>query len=161
MRDLLRGISLGVILATGLLAYVHYTNPEEAVTKEKEYTIDGAIAFLEKQEYEITKKEADKPKSSAEKQPEENMDDVEEKEETVEEPEESTEASIKEYELVIQSGMSSIDVSDLLYENGIVDDATEFNQYLETQGYQSIIGVGTYQVTDQMSYEQIATIITN
>jgi cell division protein YceG involved in septum cleavage len=43
----------------------------------------------------------------------------------------------------------------------MVDDASKFNDFLEENNFQGIIRVGTYQLEEQMSYEEIAIKITN
>ena len=154
MRDLLRGITLGVLLATGILAFVYYTNPQEVIVKEKDYTVEAAVSYLEKQDYEVVKKDPVKPYIS---QPE----DIEETENVEKETEDSVEEKEMEYQLVIERGMSSITVAELLYKNGMVDDASKFNDYLEENDFEGIIRVGTYQLNEQMSYEEIAIKITN
>jgi glucan-binding YG repeat protein len=162
MRDLLRGIAIGVIIATGVLALVHFTNPPQVVTKEKEkpYTVDAAVAFLEKHDYEVVKKDAVKPNASKEAESEKVEEKVEENDQTNKETESTKEKTPKEHQLVIKSGMNSFDVAEVLFQNGIVDDAEDFNDFLEKNDYQRIIRPGTYTVHDQMSYEQLAIIIT-
>ncbi len=60
----------------------------------------------------------------------------------------------------IRSGMFSEAVSRLLEEAGIISNAAEFNMYLENNGYSERICVGTFTVSSDMSYEQLARIIT-
>ena len=64
-----------------------------------------------------------------------------------------------QYTLVIKSGMYSERVSQLLADNGIVDDANRFNTYLAGKGYDTRIRTGTYMLNSGMTYEQIARII--
>ena len=64
-----------------------------------------------------------------------------------------------QYTLVIKSGMYSERVSQLLADNGIVDDANRFNTYLAGKGYDTRIRTGTYRLNSGMTYEQIARII--
>ena len=165
MRDFLRGTTFGVLLATGILAFVYYTTPKEVIVTENtenEYSTDSAIAYLEEQGYEVAKKDVVEQDVSEEENESTDPEEVEEQEDTVEEEaEESTEETVKAYQLVIESGMSSVTVSNLLYENGIVDDARAFDSYLVNHGYQSVIRPGTYDVNEQMSYEEIAIQITN
>lgn len=60
----------------------------------------------------------------------------------------------------IRSGMYSEAVSRLLFESGIIPNSAEFNLYLENNGYAERIAVGTFTVSSDMSYEQLARIIT-
>lgn len=69
--------------------------------------------------------------------------------------------SMKEYQISIAGGMSSDKVAQLLKNNGVIEDATAFNQYLVAKGYDKNIRIGKYTVNSQMEYEQIAKIITS
>lgn len=60
----------------------------------------------------------------------------------------------------IRSGMYSEAVSRLLFESGIIPNAAEFNLYLENNGYAERIATGSFTVSSDMSYEQLARIIT-
>lgn len=78
-------------------------------------------------------------------------------------PEPATEApvpSVISASIEIKSGMYSEAVSRLLFESGIVPNAAEFNLYLENNGYAERISTGTFKVSSDMSYEQLARIIT-
>lgn len=87
--------------------------------------------------------------------------------ETESEPvEESPEQSIEETtspETVIfqiHSGDSSVSVAKRLAEAGLVGDAKAFDQYLCQNGYDKKIRVGTYEIQNDSSNEEIAKIIT-
>ena len=61
----------------------------------------------------------------------------------------------------IVPGMTSEDVSNLLKDKGIIEDAKAFNQYLKINNYTTDINIGEYQIKKFSSYEDIAdTIIT-
>ncbi|MCM1238831.1 MAG: hypothetical protein NC331_05545 [Lachnospiraceae bacterium] len=61
---------------------------------------------------------------------------------------------------VIQSGQSSYTVSKSLAEAGLVEDASEFDRYLEANGYSKRISTGTYEIPVNATEEEIAKIIT-
>lgn len=65
-----------------------------------------------------------------------------------------------EITFTVKSGMSSGMVSELLKEVGLVDDADDFNNYIEKSGKASIIRVGTYTMPKGSSYKEIVTKIT-
>lgn len=156
MRDLLRGISIGVLFATGILAYAYYTNSPKTNVVEKEYTIEDAITYLQKQDYEVIKKE-NKVESNT---PDESAKSGESQEDNKQSGN-TQEETIKEYKLVIEKGMISQEVAEILYKYGIVDDAKAFNAYLGEHNFQTIIRPGTYLLNSQMSYQQIAILIIN
>lgn len=87
--------------------------------------------------------------------------------ETESEPvEESPEQSIEEttspetVTFQIHSGDSSVSVAKCLAEAGLVGDAKAFDQYLCQNGYDKKIRVGTYEIQNDSSNEEIAKIIT-
>ncbi len=63
-------------------------------------------------------------------------------------------------EVTIQRGMTSRAASEMLYEEGLVDDAYEFDEYMQESGHESRLRIGIYEITKGASYEEIADIIT-
>ena len=70
--------------------------------------------------------------------------------------EDSTSNSIT---ISVKSGMGSYEVSTLLKDAGIIDDASDFDVYLNENGYSTKIEVGEYKFTDDMTYEEIANML--
>lgn len=64
------------------------------------------------------------------------------------------------YKLTISKGMSSMEISELLADVGVVKDANTFNEYLEKENLQGSIQIGTFQLNNEMSEEEIAKKIT-
>ncbi|MBO8156090.1 MAG: hypothetical protein H0Z32_06510 [Bacillaceae bacterium] len=56
--------------------------------------------------------------------------------------------------------MNSSDVSELLYQAQIIDNEKRFNQYLVENGLSTRIQIGEYELISDMTYEEIAAIIT-
>lgn len=63
--------------------------------------------------------------------------------------------------LTIVSGMWSDQVARELQNMGVVESATDFDQFLMENGYANRIVVGTFEIPENASYEEIAQIITN
>lgn len=61
---------------------------------------------------------------------------------------------------VIQKGQSSYGVAKALAEAGLIEDASAFDQYLESNGYSKRINSGTYEIPVDSTEEEIAKIIT-
>lgn len=59
------------------------------------------------------------------------------------------------YTLTVVRGMSSNAVCKLLNENGIIDNAADFDNYLISKGYAEKIRVGSFEVNSDMSYEEL------
>ncbi len=62
--------------------------------------------------------------------------------------------------LTIRRGMSSESVAAELARLGVVANQSELNSYLENNGYSERIQTGDFIITSDMTYEQIARIIT-
>mgnify|MGYP001309153137 CR=1 FL=1 len=60
----------------------------------------------------------------------------------------------------VKSGMTSKDVSNLLYQVGLVADETDFNTYVKNMGKSRVILAGIYTLPKNASYEEILNTIT-
>lgn len=65
------------------------------------------------------------------------------------------------YTLSVESNMLGPDISQLLEENKIIDDAEAFNRYLELEGYAPYIQLGDHKVSSDMSHAELAEKIAN
>ncbi len=72
-----------------------------------------------------------------------------------------TAASSEKKVLTIVSGMWSDKVARELQAMGLVESASEFDQYLIQNGYADKIVVGTFEIPEGASYQEIAGIITS
>lgn len=93
------------------------------------------------------------PKTSSTSKPKETIDMKKEKEQMEKEIR-------KEKDLIIKAGDWSSTVSKKLEQMGIVKSAVDFDSYLERNGYSSKITAGTYKVSKNDSYSQLARKIT-
>ena len=59
----------------------------------------------------------------------------------------------------ISAGESSYKVAENLYRAGLIDNPGEFNTYLEQNGYDNTIHVGTFNIPEGSTYDQIANTI--
>lgn len=66
----------------------------------------------------------------------------------------------KKITFTIESGMSSGQVSNILLEAGLVENADDFNKYIVNKGKASIIRVGTYSLLEGTTYDEIIKTIT-
>ncbi|SCW47693.1 YceG-like family protein [Eubacterium ruminantium] len=78
-------------------------------------------------------------------------------EKATEEPAKTSDETVT---IVVESGMYSEEVAERLMEAGIIDDAYDFNIWLESTGYATALEVGEFQVKKGMSYEEIAKVLT-
>ena len=63
--------------------------------------------------------------------------------------------------ITVRPGMSSYEVSIILRDAGIISDADDFDAYLNANGYSTKIEVGDFSCSSDMSYEELAKILTN
>ncbi|EWG08942.1 hypothetical protein ABE29_09540 [Cytobacillus firmus] len=82
------------------------------------------------------------------------------KEEPAEENTEQEEESQKVYKLTIERGMTPGEIAALLEKASVIDQAADFGNYLEEYGFSKKIQLGTFELTQNMSYKEIAKIIT-
>lgn len=61
----------------------------------------------------------------------------------------------------ITKGMSSRTVCDMLKQNGIIEDAADFDRYLIKTGYDDKIRVGEVEVNSGMTYEELTASLYN
>ncbi|MDF2038621.1 hypothetical protein P2R12_16810 [Cytobacillus oceanisediminis] len=85
---------------------------------------------------------------------------TEEKEESAEEDTELDEGSQVVYQLTIESGMTPGEIAVQLEKANVIDQAADFGNYLEEYGYSNKIQLGTFELTPDMSYKEIAKVIT-
>lgn len=84
---------------------------------------------------------------------EETTEDVTEKatEETTEET-----PAVKTAVIKITKGMRCMEVADILFKEGIINDTEAFNQYMRQHKYTQEILIGTYTLNSSMSFDEIA-----
>ncbi len=70
-------------------------------------------------------------------------------------------ASVKSKTVVIPGGKDSDGVAQILYNQGVVDDAASFNRYLVDTGMDRKIRSGNKTIPEGATYQQIAAIITS
>lgn len=69
-----------------------------------------------------------------------------------------TEARIVTFTIV--SGMNSWNVASILQDQGVIDNASDFDAYLEANGYSARISTGEYSIAAGTDYETIAKMLT-
>ncbi|MGA5690207.1 hypothetical protein [Cytobacillus pseudoceanisediminis] len=85
---------------------------------------------------------------------------TEENEEPAEKDTEPEEGSQGVYQLTIESGMTPGEIAAQLEKANVIDQAADFGIYLEEYGFSKKIQLGTFKLTADMSYKEIAKIIT-
>lgn len=143
----LRAFSMGIFTTTVILWGVHtYDQQQEAPPSEPSLTEENVQGYLKEKEYmAISKHEymelLNKTKEKNQQQ--------------------TPEPSVPKVTTIqIQEGTRAVDVANLLEQQGIVKSASEFQQYLANAQLANKLRVGTYQIMPNMSFTEIANILT-
>jgi len=161
-----RAAELGMVESTTLSQSVEKTTQEESVVEEtakdtpaptpvpteevKEETPVEELATEEATEEEKTETETETAETA---EPAEDPQTIG-KETTDTNPGSSTKVSIR-----INSGDSSVTVSNTVAEAGLVASASDFDQFLCSNGYDKRLHVGEYEISYDLTYAEIAKIL--
>lgn len=126
---------------------------------------DGTTETVETNISEDTSEASDSENKAAENELNENEEDTSDEEpdnekEDTSEDDDNKQNDVYNYTLTIESGMPSSSISDALAENNIIDDAEEFNQYLQDEEYSLKVQLGSFDLSSDMSFYEIAEAIT-
>ncbi len=176
LKYYMRGIGIGVIFATLVLTISFYfgrtafsskeMTDEEIIEKATELGMvmpEDEASEDQDNEEETTVEGED---VTSEEQPTEEVapEETEETEETNVENEpvvESSESTVKYIPFTVNSGESSDTVASNLYKAGLVDSASEFNDYMNTLGVDNRIQSGTFYVRADSTYDDIIVLLVN
>ncbi len=129
--------------------YISYTVNEDAEKKEKEKKAKEKEAKEKKEKEKEAKEKKKKEKEAKEKKANEKKEKEEKKKKD----------DVQNYTLTIKNGMSSQDVSKLLYEKKIIKDANKFSAYLQKNDYSQKLKPGKFKLKSDMSEKEIAKAI--
>lgn len=189
MKHIVRSFSVGLI-AAGLVTLLVFYTFGESNSDEMTYSTEELITLIEEDgyrvvtadeyiSYTVTSAQKDTDTANAEDESEkesetdaekENQEDnasseetdvEEETEEIVEEEEVVEEETVTTVSINIPSGMASLDVSRLLENENVVNDAEEFNEYLLQNGYSQRVQLGSHELTTDMSFFEVAEALSN
>lgn len=168
-KYLIRGIGIGIIYGVLMCMIGFYIsgkkNPfasvaiatTEAVTEE--VTEAGTDEIMEAPTTEEVTTEATTEEVTTEAP---TTEEVTTEEATTEAPttEEATTEEEKVKSITVSGGMGSETISSMLAEQGLVEDANSYNEWLISKGYDKKLRVGTFEIPAGSSKEEIAKILT-
>lgn len=168
MKQPVRSFALGLLTA-GIILFITFYFTDDSKEENETMTIDHMIKSIETEGYHVlTESEYASISTSSEKATGEDGAETHEKQknsaennDTKEEDSVSEKDNAVTYTLSVESGMSSIKISDILEANNIVDDAESFDQYLEDEGFSTKLQLGEYELSSKMSRYDIAELISN
>lgn len=171
----IRGIGVGILFAT-IVLFTAYSvtgagkmTDEEIMRRAEELGMVKAGSLLESLNHstedasteDLT--EGSSANDTTEDSPVSTDGDTQDTEEvTPTEADSSTTAAPEERTVTftVISGMDSWNVATILQDQGVITDASDFDSYLEMNGYSDRISTGEYTVTVGSDYETIAKLLT-
>lgn len=147
-----QSFAAGIIFATAILAGIYYY--EYKLKVEEPITQAEAKKFLEDQGFNVTKKTSTQTTT------------IESKEvakETPESPPPSSQTKQEEvisYTLHVTYKMTVEDVANILEQKKIIDNATNFKDYMQAKKLTRKVQVNEYNVTSEMSYTELSELLT-
>ena len=162
-----RSFAFGLILAVTLIGSVYYLQNDHKPSMEVEdatsYLTDKGYIILRESEYNALKDGT--PIQKEDTQPESTKEPNQEKTAAKEDiktnpPALEPENPIINFQLEVVGGMTSSEIAAKLAQNKIVVNEEDFAEYLIKNDYQTDIQLGSYSLTNRMSYDQIAKMIT-
>lgn len=168
-RLTLRAFSLGMLITAGLIGafyffskddYINLSDSKAAKASVKE---NGYILLSEKEYIDLKGRTAEAAESSQEedkpaKEGDKNAD-AEEKPKQ-DEQEKKAEPKVITYKITISSGMDTGEIASQLAAAKIITNESAFKQYLISSGMHTKIQLGTFELNNEMTSQQIATVIT-
>ena len=164
LKYYLRGLGIGILVTAAILTIVYHTkgSMSDSQIKKRAAQLGMVMASTEEDTLFAQTTQADTTiEETGTISVEETTTVVETTEAVTEAPtEKPTEPAAAEAVLTISQGMYSESVSAELVRLGIITNQKEFNSYLVNNGYAERIQTGDFKVKADMSYDEIARIIT-
>lgn len=174
----LRAFAAGIMITTIIFSLIFYTKTGTFDSSKNEFTEKEFKIYLQhndliavsKEKYEqflsFENQELERSKSTQNNSKVTNDQPQNDSATKNEEPSQDSvvedgKKTITSYKLVVKDGMDSLQVSNLLQQAAIINDAEVFNTYLMKEKLNRSIQIGTYELTSRMSFEKLANIITN
>lgn len=164
LKYYLRGLGIGILVTAAILTIVYHTkgSMSDSQIMKRAAQLGMVMASTEEDTLFAQTTQADTTiEETGTISVEETTTVVETTEAVTEAPTEvPTEAPAAEAVLTISPGMYSESVSAELVRLGIITNQKEFNSYLVNNGYAERIQTGDFKIKADMSYDEIARIIT-
>ncbi|MCM3738729.1 hypothetical protein M3210_00480 [Oceanobacillus luteolus] len=148
--------------------YISYsvasTQQDNSNKKNAEETVDDEDASEEDKSTQKEKADSSKDDKEKEKQTEkasEKDNDKKEDKEKEQKEKNKEKQTASTVTFTVEPGMASSQISDMLEDLGIIEDAKEFSKYLDEHDYSLRIQMGSHELETGMSHYEIAERLTN
>ncbi|WP_028273697.1 hypothetical protein [Atopococcus tabaci] len=160
-KTALRFLALGFFVSAILLSVYGVLSPGSSLSAEEQsYKVRYEELVAETNSSSDSASVAEQPADSS-NEPVESTEDssadvTDSSEDVQEEPEKENNTDAISTVIVIEQGDPSSFASTQLQNQGIVESAIEFNNFLENNNYTGSLRPGSYEVNSEMSFEEIA-----
>lgn len=160
----LRGFAGGLIVATFILSYVYYfqadkTDGQEITKADLEnYALENQLIILTENEFNQLKETKEKVKKEEAKETKTNESNNEKN--NAKQKDESKPKEKKTIKVTIKPGMSTSEVATQLQKLKLISSKSEFTNYIKKKKLESSIKAGSYKLNNDMTVEEIASILT-
>ncbi|MBU8905716.1 endolytic transglycosylase MltG [Desertibacillus haloalkaliphilus] len=153
----IRGFATGLFVATSIMTFFYFyeSNSQaeyEYENEELEITNADIEQYLQQQDLVVLPANEHDELLQA-------IEEFQQGDHTREDEPDSERIFIYQTYLTIERGMSSSEVANELEKANIINDQHEFQNYLHEHNLTQSINIGEYQLNSEMSFEEIATII--
>lgn len=171
----LRGIGVGILFAT-IVLFTAYSisgqgkmTDEEVIARAEELGMIKSGTLLDnltkpastENPSDSSETETSTATDSSTEAPGTNEPDTETAAEETSEPvTEAVDPNVRMVSFTVVSGMNSWNVATILQDQGVIADASDFDSYLEANGYSARISTGEYTIAVGSDYETIARLLT-
>lgn len=148
----LRAFAFGVFFTVCLIGAFYFSNEYD---RSAEISVNQAQDYLKQKGYIILTKEQHLQLLS-------DKETANQKKESIKQAPSPLNSAKQEFIFIldIKSGMVSHDIANILHDKKIIDDAKQFESFLEENGFSKRIQLGSFEVKSGMSFAQIAKVIT-
>ncbi|WP_101844294.1 endolytic transglycosylase MltG [Halobacillus sp. Marseille-P3879] len=167
MKQAIRFFSLGIIVATITIGTAYWLGLNESSESSTTMAEKDMIQEIEKSNYYVlTEEELQEQINNAlaakkDSEDKESSKETENKEPAEEETDEqSNEDEPVPYTLVIEEGVSSTEISQILEQEGIIDNADSFETYMADRNLTQYIQIGEFELNQSMNRDEVADAIT-
>lgn len=159
MKSTLRSFGIGLFIAGSIMTVNNYLTPEKAadsnaISKSSDAPQKGTVVIKEEELDALKDDAADAKEQLAKIQTDyQNL----KKDQASKNDVKNT---VTSYKLVIKKGMGTTEVSKKLKNGGIIKNDAEFERYMINKNQAQQIQIGNYNLTSDMSKEEILKVIT-
>lgn len=167
IKQILRSLGIGCLIAGGILYATDRIPSKEQDTRHELQSVKEELEAVKKElaisqtmtsEQPDESRNADKAPAIAEKPAEEK--EPEKDTPKKEEKTPDTETTVITKKISVKSGSNSADLSDMLELAGLIEDASKFDTYMKDYGYAGKIQIGTFTLRSDMSFKEMAEVLT-